>query len=250
MYMSVIRASRAECSVVPRWRLELFGVGARGPHESPPHNPQPNPQPNSTFTPLYRAANLSCLHRAVMGLKISSLMDRLGFGRKDPRKLLVLGLDNAGKTTYLYQLKLGEVLSTTPTIGFNLESVQYRSVKFNAWDIGGQKKIRQLWRYYYQGTDGLIFVVDSADTSRDRMEDVKEELHSMLGSPELAKAKVLIMANKQDDPRAMPPAKLADQLGLNSLKSHEWFIQGCCATTGDGIHAGLDWLVDALNRRK
>lgn len=184
-----------------------------------------------------------------MGVTISALFDRLGFGKKES-KILVLGLDNAGKTTFLYKLKLGEVVATMPTIGFNVEGVEYRNVKFTCWDVGGQKKIRKLWRHYYTGTDGLIFVVDSADHSAERMADVKEELHGMLSEPELENAKVLVMANKQDDPHALAPSKLADRIDLHALKNHEWFIQGCCATTGDGIHDGLDWMVDALNRKK
>lgn len=184
-----------------------------------------------------------------MGLAISSLMDKLGFGKKE-YKILVLGLDNAGKTTWLYSTKLGEVVQTMPTIGFNVEGVEYRNVKFTCWDVGGQKKIRKLWRHYFTGTDGLIFIVDSADTADDRMADVREELHGMLKEKEMANAKVLVMANKQDMPKALSPSKLADTIDLHSLHSHEWYIQGCCATNGDGIHAGLDWMVDSLNRRK
>ena len=77
-------------------------------------------------------------------------------------KTLLLGLDAAGKTTILYKMKLGEVVSSVPTIGFNVETVEYKKIKFQTWDIGGQKKIRMLWRHYYQNTDCLIFVVDSS----------------------------------------------------------------------------------------
>lgn len=75
----------------------------------------------------------------------------------------MLGLDAAGKTTILYKLKLNDSVSTIPTVGFNVECVSYKNVKFNVWDVGGQDKIRPLWRHYYTGTQGLIFVVDSAD---------------------------------------------------------------------------------------
>ena len=185
-----------------------------------------------------------------MGLTFSSMLDKLGlhFGKKEA-KILVLGLDNAGKTTLLYNLKVGEVVNTQPTIGFNLETVEYRNVKFTCWDVGGQKKIRALWRHYYPGTDGLIFVVDSADHGEERMADVKETLHGMLAEPGMTNAKVLVMANKQDMKRALTPAKLADAMGLHSLRSHEWFIQGCSATRGDGLHDGLDWLVEALKTK-
>ena len=82
-------------------------------------------------------------------------------------KILMLGLDAAGKTTVLYKLKLNEVVSTIPTIGFNVETVKPgKNVSFTVWDVGGQDKIRPLWRHYFTGTEGLVFVVDSADKTR------------------------------------------------------------------------------------
>uniref|UniRef100_A0A3P9PL60 ADP-ribosylation factor-like protein 14 n=1 Tax=Poecilia reticulata TaxID=8081 RepID=A0A3P9PL60_POERE len=90
------------------------------------------------------------------------------FGNKEMR-ILMLGLDAAGKTTILYKLKLGQSVTTIPTVGFNVETVTYKNVKFNVWDVGGQDKIRPLWRHYYTGTQGLIFVVDCAD--RDRIDE-------------------------------------------------------------------------------
>merc|ERR1712078_391930 len=90
----------------------------------------------------------------------------------------MVGLDNAGKTTVLYKLKLGEVVNTIPTIGFNVETVEYKNISFNVWDVGGQTKIRPLWRHYFQNTQGLIFVVDSND--RERIHETREELHICL----------------------------------------------------------------------
>merc|ERR1719156_91928 len=108
-------------------------------------------------------------------------MDRL-VGKRDMR-ILMVGLDAAGKTTILYKLKLGEVVTTIPTIGFNVETVDYKNISFTVWDVGGQDKIRTLWRYYYQGTNGAIFIVDSSD--RDRIEDAREELFKMLDNDEM-----------------------------------------------------------------
>uniref|UniRef100_A0AAR2L6I2 ADP-ribosylation factor 5 n=1 Tax=Pygocentrus nattereri TaxID=42514 RepID=A0AAR2L6I2_PYGNA len=99
-----------------------------------------------------------------MGLTISSLFGRL-FGKKQMR-ILMVGLDAAGKTTILYKLKLGEIVTTIPTIGFNVETVEYKNICFTVWDVGGQDKIRPLWRHYFQNTQGLIFVVDSNDRER------------------------------------------------------------------------------------
>merc|ERR1712025_1551184 len=130
------------------------------------------------------------------GLAVSNLWQKL-LGKKEMR-ILMVGLDAAGKTTILYKLKLGEVVTTIPTIGFNVETVEYKNISFNVWDIGGQDKIRKLWRYYYANTQGLIFVVDSSD--HDRIEDAREELHQMLGEDEMRDAAVLVFANKQDLP--------------------------------------------------
>ena len=166
------------------------------------------------------------------------------FSAKEMRTLMV-GLDAAGKTTILYKLKLGEVVTTIPTIGFNVETVEYKKVKFTVWDVGGQDKIRTLWRHYYQNTQALIFVVDSND--KGRVEDARSELHKMLAEDELRDAIVLVFANKQDLPHAMSAAEITDQLGLHTLRSRRWYIQACCATTGDGLYEGLDWLSNAMS---
>jgi len=158
-----------------------------------------------------------------------------------------VGLDAAGKTTILYKLKLGEVVNTVPTIGFNVETVEYKKVKFNVWDVGGQDKIRSLWRYYFQNTDCLIFVVDSNDPAR--MEDARRALHSMLEEDELRDASVLILANKQDMPRALSCSEVTRELELHALTGHKWYIQSCCATSGDGLFEGLDWVSDTVRRR-
>merc|ERR1712186_21963 len=118
---------------------------------------------------------------ATWGLAFTKLWQRM-LGSKEMR-ILMLGLDAAGKTTILYKLKLGEVVTTIPTVGFNVETVEYKNINFTVWDVGGQDKIRKLWRYYYQGTQGLIFVVDSND--RDRVQDAREELTKILNDDEL-----------------------------------------------------------------
>jgi len=181
-----------------------------------------------------------------MGGAIAKLMDKLaGFG-KEERRIVILGLDAAGKSTLLYKLKLGETLTTVPTIGFNCETVDYKNVSFTAWDVGGQDKIRRLWRHYLAGTDALLWVVDSAD--EDRMELAREELHKMLEMDELRDAKLLVYANKQDLPHAATTAAVADKMALHSLRTRDWFVQGATATRGDGLYEGLDWVVAALHK--
>jgi ADP-ribosylation factor 1/2 len=180
-----------------------------------------------------------------MGLKISKLFESL-FGKKEMR-ILMLGLDAAGKTTILYKLKLGEVVSSVPTIGFNVETVEYKNIKFTVWDVGGQDKIRLLWRHYFQNTQGLIFVVDSAD--KDRVDLAKEELQRMLTEEELRDAVLLVFANKQDM-GVMSVPDITEKLGLHTLRGRDWYIQGTCALTGDGLYDGLDWLVKAVGKKK
>eukprot|EP00026_Physarum_polycephalum_P014205 Phypoly_transcript_14695.p1 GENE.Phypoly_transcript_14695~~Phypoly_transcript_14695.p1 ORF type:complete len:179 (+),score=31.73 Phypoly_transcript_14695:369-905(+) len=162
---------------------------------------------------------------------------------KDTR-ILMLGLDAAGKTTIVYKLKLGDVVQTIPTIGFNVETIEYKKLRMTMWDVGGQDKIRPLWRHYFLNSQGLIFVVDSND--RERTEEAKEELHKLLGEAELAGVPVLIFANKQDLPNSIPLAKLTEELDMHKEKSRKWFVQSCSATTGMGVYEGLDWLSRAI----
>ncbi|XP_033761576.1 E3 ubiquitin-protein ligase TRIM23-like [Pecten maximus] len=169
------------------------------------------------------------------------------FGKKEMR-ILMVGLDAAGKTTILYKLKLGEIVTTIPTIGFNVETVEYKNISFTVWDVGGQDKIRPLWRHYFQNTQGLIFVVDSND--RERVGEAREELMRMLNEDELRDAVLLVFANKQDLPNAMNAAEITDKLGLHSLRNRNWYIQATCATSGDGLYEGLDWVSNQLKGRK
>eukprot|EP01135_Chromosphaera_perkinsii_P006533 Nk52_evm5s539 gene=Nk52_evmTU5s539 len=167
------------------------------------------------------------------------------FGNKEMR-ILMLGLDAAGKTTILYKLKLGQSVTTIPTVGFNVETVTYKNVKFNVWDVGGQDKIRPLWRHYYTGTQGLIFVVDSADY--DRIDEARQELHRIMNDREMKDAIILIFANKQDLPNVMKPQEITERLGLNRTRDRNWYVQPSCATTGDGLYEGLTWLTS--NQKK
>ncbi len=181
-----------------------------------------------------------------MGFFFSKLWTKL-LGKKDVRMLMV-GLDAAGKTTILYQLKMGETVKTIPTIGFNVETLDYKGLNFTVWDVGGQDKIRVLWKHYYQNTDGLIFVVDSND--KDRVEDAAEELKKMLNEDELKDCAVLVMANKQDLSGAMSPNEITEKLSMSQLKGRAWLVQGTSATTGQGLKEGLDWMAGVLLKKK
>eukprot|EP01117_Protostelium_nocturnum_P009729 TRINITY_DN3478_c0_g3_i2.p1 TRINITY_DN3478_c0_g3~~TRINITY_DN3478_c0_g3_i2.p1 ORF type:complete len:387 (+),score=106.85 TRINITY_DN3478_c0_g3_i2:192-1352(+) len=175
---------------------------------------------------------------------LRGIWDRL-MGKKEARVLMV-GLDAAGKTTILYKLKLGEIVTTIPTIGFNVETVEYRNLSFTVWDVGGCDKIYPLWRHYYQNTQAVIFVIDSND--RERAETSKEALDQyILSSEELRDAALLFMANKADLPGAMSVAEITEKWGLErDCRRRKWYIQQCCAVNGDGLYEGLDWLASAL----
>ncbi|KAK4429827.1 ADP-ribosylation factor 2 [Sesamum alatum] len=215
-------------------RGEIFSTGQ--------HNTTRSSAPYFSVHALYHSARSIVLgdlkQGREMGLTFTKLFSRL-FAKKEMR-ILMVGLDAAGKTTILYKLKLGEIVTTIPTIGFNVETVEYKNISFTVWDVGGQDKIRPLWRHYFQNTQGLIFVVDSND--RDRVVEARDELHRMLNEDELRDAVLLVFANKQDLPNAMNAAEITDKLGLHSLRQRHWYIQSTCATSGEGLYEGLDWL--------
>merc|ERR1711937_286607 len=224
-----------------RERQQLSGVSARA-FERERRAGQP------TFLFYFFLFVTSFVHKEVqetMGLTFTKLFAKLGY--KKEMRILMVGLDNAGKTTVLYKLKLGEVVNTIPTIGFNVETVEYKNISFNVWDVGGQTKIRPLWRHYFQNTQGLIFVVDSND--RERIHETREELHKMLNEDDLRDAVLLVFANKQDLPQAMNAAEITDKLGLHALKQRHWYIQAAIARTGEGLYEGLDWLQANIAQR-
>uniref|UniRef100_A0A6U1THS0 ADP-ribosylation factor n=1 Tax=Vannella robusta TaxID=1487602 RepID=A0A6U1THS0_9EUKA len=159
----------------------------------------------------------------------------------EKKRIIMMGLDAAGKTTILYKLKLGEITYTIPTIGFNVEEVQYKNISLLAWDVGGEDKIRPLWRHYFENISFLIFVVDSND--RDRIEEAKSELHKVIKEKELFGIPVLVFANKQDLPNAMSRNEVEEALKLHKLpETTSWLIQPSCAINGDGLYEGIDWL--------
>ena len=133
------------------------------------------------------------------------------------------------------------VTSYLLAIGFNVETVQYKNIKFQVWDLGGQTSIRPYWRCYYANTDAVIYVVDSVD--RDRVSTAKEELMAMLEEDELKDASLLVFANKQDMHGAMSSAEVSDALGLSTLMNRQWSIYKTSAVKGEGLTEGLDWYV-------
>lgn len=157
-----------------------------------------------------------------------------------------IGLDNSGKTTVLYKLKLGEVVTTIPTIGFNVEDVEAFSSTFSLWDIGGRGKMRALWKHYYQNTQALVFVVDATD--RERLGEARTMFLEHFREPELNEAVVLVMVNKSDVAGAASAEEVESTLALRELlAARTWRVQACSAHTGSGLWEGLQWLSDTLH---
>lgn len=177
-----------------------------------------------------------------MGSILSSLWSLWGGNRTF--KLLVLGLNNAGKTSILYALQLHRFITTQPTIGGNAEEIQYKNLTFLAWDLGGQEQLREAWPLYYSGTDAVIFVVDSAEPSR--FATARRELHVLLSHESLKDACLLVFANKQDLQEAMPVADTIDALGLAAITTRRWTVVGCSAVTQRGLQEGMSWISQQL----
>ena len=171
--------------------------------------------------------------------------------RRRARRVVLVGLDGAGKTTIMRQLteqhtEPGKTSNTLPTIGFTVREVVLRGVATTLFDVGGQTKMRELWPQYCHGADAIIVVVDSNDSTR--LREMREELRKLLNDPEtgLANAAMLVLANKQDQPHAMPPGELVRFMQLDQSRM-TWHVQGTIGIDGTGIASGLDWLTEKLS---
>ena len=160
--------------------------------------------------------------------------------------ILILGLDNAGKTCILKKLCDEEITHVQSTQGFNIRSVASsdNSFKLNALDIGGQKSIRAYWRHYFEKAEAVVFVIDSAD--RKRMEETQSEFEQLLEEPKLANVPILVFANKQDLVTASTPASIAEVMHLETIRDRPWQIAACSAKTGAGLQEGMEWLTKSL----
>ena len=154
-----------------------------------------------------------------------------------------MGIQNAGKTTILYRLSIGQLVKTTPTIGSNVEEISYNNVKLQAWDLGGQESIRSIWNVYFVNTDAIIYVIDTHDETYD---ESKTQFYKLLQNDALKNAIILIYANKQDLPGAKNVAEIIRIYELDTIKDHIWHIQPCSAQTGEGLITGMKWLSDQL----
>ena len=163
-------------------------------------------------------------------------------------RILMLGIGAAGKTTILYRLKKNEVVHTIATVGFTLETVHFGDLEFCVWDLGGQDKIRPLWRHYFEGVQGVIFVVDASD--RSLFNTAKKEFHQIAQAPQLKDCPILLFANKQDIEGAVTCEQLSEALELRVLDPKRYHMEASCALTGKGLVEGLEWLSEAVTKKK
>ena len=179
-------------------------------------------------------------------------MGLLGLLRKlkkseNEARLLVLGLDNSGKTTILKKMSGEDIDHIMPTQGFNIKSLTSSGFKLNVWDIGGQRTIRPYWRNYFENTDALVYVIDSADESR--LVEAKDELLKLTAEDTLAGVSVLVFLNKQDLMNAQDAGEIDEKLDLSSVFGDRTYkLQPCSAKTGDGLGDGFEWLVECINQ--
>ncbi|KAG5594456.1 hypothetical protein H5410_035688 [Solanum commersonii] len=183
----------------------------------------------------------------VITMGLLSIIRKIKRKEKEMR-ILMVGLDNSGKTTIVLKINGEDTSVISPTLGFNIKTITYQKYTLNIWDVGGQKTIRSYWRNYFEQTDGLVWVVDSSDLRR--LDDCRYELHNLLKEERLSGASLLIFANKQDIQGALSPDEIAKVLNLEAMdNSRHWRIVGCSAYTGDGLLEGFDWLVQDVALR-
>ncbi len=165
-------------------------------------------------------------------------------------KLLILGLDCAGKTTILQTVaeKPDTIVQTKPTKGFNVKTLDIEGVKLSVWDLGGQKKLREYWSNYYENSHALIYVIDAAD--EDRVKEAGDELNHLLNDESLSGIPVLVFANKQDLVHALGPDEITEMLKLDSIQDRNWMIMACSAKKKYGLDEGFEWIVENTKNSK
>ncbi|XP_042260238.1 ADP-ribosylation factor-like protein 11 [Thunnus thynnus] len=149
-------------------------------------------------------------------------------------QVILMGLDSAGKSTLLAKLLTGQVMDTSPTVGFNVGTLDLdKNTSLTVWDVGGQKSMRPNWRYYLDDCKALVFVVDSSDPGR--LPEAQKALKRVLSDEKLRQVPLMVLANKKDLPNSMTIREISKQLDLPSYTNRLWEIQACSALRGLGL---------------
>jgi len=174
--------------------------------------------------------------------------------QKDEFSIIILGLDDAGKTTLLEQTKtiftkgyLGMSLSKiTTTVGLNLGNIDVGRTRLNFWDLGGQEELQSLWSHYYAECHGVIFVVDSA--ARDRIDEAVAAFRKMIVSEHLDGVPLLLLANKQDLSNCLHIDDIKDQFkeAQSLIGSRAMQVMAVSALRGNGVNDGIKWILEKV----
>ena len=169
---------------------------------------------------------------------------------EEPKRVLILGLDGAGKTTLIYLLKYKKLITTLPTVGFNIEELEIaKKLKVRLWDVGGHFKVRQLWTHYYMTTTGIIYIVDAS--AKQRMQESKEEFYKILKHPDVKEnIPVVIFVNKQELDDSLSTNEVIEYFELKKNVTHPWHVQGCSIHRQDGVWGGIEKLSNMIKQRK
>ncbi|CAF1090173.1 unnamed protein product [Rotaria magnacalcarata] len=182
-----------------------------------------------------------------MGKVLSKFMKKLS--TDGPKRIIMLGLDNAGKTTILYRMKRTEDFHTVPTIGFNVETISpCRGISLTVWDVGGQDHLRTLWHHYFDNVDGLVFVIDSTDSRR--LHIARAELEGIYQHDAMTHVPLIVLANKQDTDDALSAEDIAEKLNLLAWPDGSYYIIPCCALSGDGLTDAFATLAQMIRSQK
>ena len=199
------------------------------------------PNPNFSFSSVNRSTV------SEMAAKANIFEAEFAGGPVTEVKVLLVGLDSTGKTTLLNKLKASEYILPSPTIGFNVESVNYKNIRMTIWDVGGGEKIRHFWKNYTEDISAIFFVVDSSD--RDRILVARRELENLFDHCS-EKIPLLIFANKSDRLSSMNVSEIWTRFSLESVTNREWFIQASNFISGVGIYEGLEWFYEHITHSK
>uniref|UniRef100_W5NDJ0 ADP-ribosylation factor-like protein 6 n=1 Tax=Lepisosteus oculatus TaxID=7918 RepID=W5NDJ0_LEPOC len=183
-----------------------------------------------------------------MGGFFSSLFSSL-FGTREMR-ILILGLDGAGKTTILYRLQVGEVVTTIPRKVYC--SPRKIALSWGSWHSSSHTSFSSspYTHCILSITNHLLFVIDKSQNLSSENIGLMESFLFLLQEEELKKAILVVFANKQDMEQAMTPTEVANSLGLPALKDRKWQIFKTSATKGTGLDEAMEWLVEALKSRQ